>query len=461
MAMKKISYILLLASAAATFTACSTSDDDKIFDMSAAERLNAAEAKYSTLLTNSQYGWAFEYYPTDDADDGALLYAVKFNADGTVVVAGDRTGDHIIQHQTSLWDIILDQGPVLSFSTYNSLIHFWSDPNPNYPYDNGDGNGYKGDYEFSFVYDASENQDSVISLRGKKRGLKSRLKMIDEDVTPEEYLLDCDAVVQKNFPTNQRNYSRLVIGSETYRVDGMKSSVAIYYPFGSDPTFFGKNNAYLLAKYGGTYWMRFNNPFTNSDGTLEEQTFRYDPVLQQFIGTKGCARLLPPHFATLFVEGLLNSDVTNMRIVKSSEMGETFKTLWTNAETALKAKNNTLNEVGIQTKNVGDNSNITITLKYKPRTGAAAEMFYKFNANRDGDKVTLSYVEPFNTGAQNVLNNFPACEKLIKAFEGTYTFTNPGEVQFNVVQLKATSTTDPQMAFSMSLTYPTESTAEK
>ena len=142
--MKKIFSILLISAATASFTACSTIESDEIFDKSAAERLNEATDKYTNLLTKAPYGWAFEYYPTGDADDGALLYALKFNNDGTVDVAGDPSQEHHVMAESSIWDIILDQGPVLSFSTYNNLIHMWSDPN-------SDGEGYLGDYEFSFV----------------------------------------------------------------------------------------------------------------------------------------------------------------------------------------------------------------------------------------------------------------------------------------------------------------------
>lgn len=443
--MRKIIYsTLMMAAATSVFTACSI-ENDFVFSESAAERLNNAEVKYSNLLTSSPNGWAFEYYPTDSEDNGALLYAVKFDKNGTVTVAGDPTTEHVIKSETSLWDIVLDQGPVLSFSTYNDLIHRWSNPN-------SDGEGDRGDYEFSFIYDEKENADSVVSLRGKKRGLKSRLKMIEDNVTPEEYLLDVDAVQQKNFPTTQKNYSLLFIGKDTIRLDNMKSTIASYYPVGSDPIFFAKPNSYLLAKYNGKYTMRFNKQFTDSDSTVTEKNFTFDAEKQEFIGEKGNARITPPISAKLASEGLLSGDVSTMKLAKASAMSDSFKALWTSAESALKKKNNTLNESAVSVEKAGEGNNCTVTIKYKPRTGAAVTLYYLFNISELDNKVTLSYVGPYNSAATTVLTNFAECEDYIKAFAGTYTVDNPGENKFTVSNLRFTSADDANKWFTLAVT---------
>lgn len=447
--MKKIFSTLLISAAAASFTACSTIEDDFIFDKSAAERLNEATDKYSNLLTKAPYGWAFEYYPTGDADDGALLYALKFSKDGTVTVAGDPYQEHNVLNESSLWDIILDQGPVLSFSTYNNLIHMWADPL-------NDGEGYMGDYEFSFVYDENEDPEKVVMLRGKKRGLKSRLKMIDENVTPEEYLLDVDGKMQQIFPPSMKNYALLNIGEDVYRLDGMSTMVPEYYPFGTDPIFFGQPNSYLLAKYDGKYEMRYNYDFYNSDSTLVEKNFFFDAEKQEFVGVNGNARITPPVSHSLLCDGLLAGDITGARLLKSCDMSDSFKALWTAAENALKSKNYTLNESVLSIEKADDTGNCTITLKYKPRTGTAVTLYYLYNISKADDKVTLSYVGPYNTGAANMLTNIPDCEKYIKAFAGTYTISNPSEYKFDVAGLKFTSVDDASKSFVMNITFPAE-----
>ncbi|MCF0196360.1 MAG: DUF4302 domain-containing protein, partial [Bacteroidaceae bacterium] len=413
--MKKILYMCVAV--ATMLVGCK--NDDKIFEDSAAQRLNKAEKKYSDLMTSAPHGWAFEYYPTSSVDDGAWLYAMYFYKDGSVVVAGDPELDHTITSERSLWDITTDQGPVLSFSTYNNLIHMWSNPN-------ADGEGMAGDYEFCFVADDNEDASKVIMLRGKKRGLKSRLRMIDEDLTPEEYLKQCDDMQLTHFPTTQKNYSVLRCGDKTYRLDEMNTSVPTYYPIGTDPIFTGKKNSYILAKYDGKFMMRFNKMFYNSDSTLHEKDFIYDDAEMAFVGANNKnIRVTPPEFAYLASVDLLDKTLSTEKLVKTSAMSDSFKALWTAAENALKAKNNTLNESVLSITNATEEGNCTITLKYKPKTGAAATVYYLFNIEYKDGKVALTYVKPYNTGAENVLKNFPACEDYIKGFEGTYTVDNP------------------------------------
>lgn len=449
--MKKL-YIYLFAAVALGMASCN--EYDSLFEESAAQRYNKAEAKYTELLTSAPYGWAFEYYPTNSADDGALLYALNFKKDGTVVVAGDPSQEHAIQSETSLWDIIMDQGPVLSFSTYNNLIHMWSNPNT-------DGKGYEGDYEFCFVTDPTEDPNRVIVLRGKKRGLKCRLQMIEEDQTPAEYLLECDSMMQAHFPSSQKNYSVLHIGDMEYRLDLMNSAVPTYYPMGTDPTFTGKTNTYILAKYYGKYEMRFNKTFYNSDSTIAEKNFIYNPVTMEFAGKSSSARITPPDYPTLVTRDLMNADLTSLRLTKNSEMGDKTKELWTAIEASLKKKNNTLNESLLSTKfSSSDDANCSISLTYKPKTGAASSVYYLFNIEKQGDKVVLSYVRPANTGAENVLKNFPEAEPYIKGFEGTYKLENPNpNSKFTVATLRFTNVQDASIKFSMNATFPTPTTA--
>lgn len=427
--MKKILSMILLASAAlTTFTSCKNEMDD-IFSESAAERLNHTQTKYSKLLTSSANGWAFEYYPTASAADGAVLYAVKFFEDGSVDVAGDPFASGVVSNEISCWDIITDNGPTLSFSTYNQLIHQFSDPG-------NDGAGYEGDYEFAFVYSETENPDSVVMLKGKKRGLYSRLKMIDEEVTPEEYLTDCQNKMVELFPGTTRNYLILHIGDDIIRLDNMKTGVPDAYPYGKDKVLFAKPNSYIFVKYSGNYYARFNDAFTASESDQSEKDFIYNEETQELVGVNNPdIKITAPHFATFITDETL-ADAVKWRLAKTSEMSESFKAAWDAASSALSKKSNTLTECVLSTTNAGEDSNVTFSLKYKPRTGAAREVFFKFNIIRDGDNVTLQYVEPYNSGAETVLISFPECKALVNAVAGTYTVENPSDIQLLITSLR-------------------------
>lgn len=430
--MKKILSIMLIASAALTaFTSC-TNEMDEIFGESAAERLNKAQAKYSKLLTSSKNGWAFEYYPTASAADGCVLYAVKFFEDGSVDVAGDPFGTGVVTSEVSCWDIITDNGPTLSFSTYNELIHQFSDPG-------NDGAGYEGDYELAFVYSETENPDSVIMLKGKKRGLYSRLKMIDEDVTPEEYLKDCKAKQDELFPESARNYVILHIGNDEIRMDDMKTGVPDTYPYGKDKVLFATKNSYIFVKYGGQYYARFNDEFKSSDSGLSEKDFVYNESLQEFVGVNNPdIKITAPNFATFITDETYKKAV-KWRMAKTSDMSTSVKEAWDALSSALAKKGNTLNECTLSNVTEADGSDNTLfSMRYKPRTGAAREIYFKFNIVSDGEFVTLQYVEPYNAGAATVAESFPECLELINIIAGTYKVDNPNSQKLVINSLRLT-----------------------
>ena len=121
--MNKIFSIALLCSAALSFTACVNEEDD-LFDKTAAERLNEASALYSERLTASPNGWAVQLYPTtqDEAPYGnGYLLLFRFHKDKSVDASMNNdlsNGKYLAA--TSSWDVITDNGPVLSFNTYNN-----------------------------------------------------------------------------------------------------------------------------------------------------------------------------------------------------------------------------------------------------------------------------------------------------------------------------------------------------
>ena len=86
--MKKLFSISLLFSVAAMmFTGC-VSEEDDLFDSSAAERLMTSKNMYTDRLGGST--WVMEFYPlnTDEAPKGqGYLILNKFNRDGSVVQA--------------------------------------------------------------------------------------------------------------------------------------------------------------------------------------------------------------------------------------------------------------------------------------------------------------------------------------------------------------------------------------
>lgn len=168
--LKYISIILV-----ASLAACTNEIDDK-FDQSAAERINEALAQYQEILESATNGWLMEYFPGDEDNmNGGYNLICNFNGDEVSILS---ELDPTANPEVSLYDLISDQGPVLTFNTYNKFLHIFSDPGVNPP------SGYAGDYEFVFT----NVTDDEIVLTGKKRRNKIVLKRLDENISHVDYL---------------------------------------------------------------------------------------------------------------------------------------------------------------------------------------------------------------------------------------------------------------------------------
>jgi hypothetical protein len=138
-------------------------DEDKVFDASAAERMNAAIQTYRAALCAAPNGWVVEYYPETDRSLGGYNLICKFSEDGTVVLANElsTTNYPAGNPATSTYDIIANEGAMLTFNTYNETLHAFTEP-----HGSSDVDGYAGDYEFVF----REVTPEQIVMTGKKYG---------------------------------------------------------------------------------------------------------------------------------------------------------------------------------------------------------------------------------------------------------------------------------------------------
>ncbi len=156
---------------ASLFSSC-LKDQDDVFPESSAERLQARLDKCKEVLTSSEYGWAFEYYPDRHLTSGGYIYTCKF--EGGEVTAGFESKPG--EFETSLYKLTNDNGPVLSFDTYNSLLHYFAIPS------SGEYEAKDGDFEFLIM----DVQDDVIKLRGNRNGNYAYMRRLTVD--PETYM---------------------------------------------------------------------------------------------------------------------------------------------------------------------------------------------------------------------------------------------------------------------------------
>lgn len=180
--------ILLLLSVLFLFTGCRKEEID-IFPNSPAERLNQAMSTYEDVLTSAENGWKMEYYANTQGGGYTLL--MKFDASGLVTIASRSllTKNAVYEQDSSLYKVIADNGPVLTFNTFNQVLHVFSNPeHPEIldPHEEGYliGYGWRGDYEFII----KEAVEDTVWLKGKKYGAEITMTKLAPDIQWQTYL---------------------------------------------------------------------------------------------------------------------------------------------------------------------------------------------------------------------------------------------------------------------------------
>lgn len=197
--MKKYIALSLAVALAGGFCSCSNEEDD-IFDTSSAIRLENAKTEYAKILADQGGKWLMEYF-TSTSEPG-YQFVMTFNSDQTVTVSANNywTNNEFATDE-SLWAVIADNGPVLTFNTFNKVLHIFSVPddidNPDSPDTSENGTGHGGDYEFSFI--EFYNDNNSIRLKGKKTGLYIIMHRLPAETNDEEYLEGIHTAINNMF----------------------------------------------------------------------------------------------------------------------------------------------------------------------------------------------------------------------------------------------------------------------
>ncbi|MBP1593475.1 MAG: hypothetical protein H6Q12_493 [Bacteroidetes bacterium] len=254
--MKKIIYCILLLFVAFGFQSC-VDDEKEVFNKSASERMSEALANYSKILQSPKNGWRLRYYAGADYAYGGYNMLVSF-ADGKANVASEITETDTIYR--SGYDLISNQGPVLTFDTFNPVMHFFGTPS------SSSLDGYQGDYEFVIM---SASADSVV-LKGKKWGNKMVMTPMPEKTEWKSYL---DSIVNIQ---NENIYPEYVgtIGSKETKLSFTQYHTLEISSGGSSST-----NSYICNTKG----IEFNTPADIAGHTFN--SLSWNNVDTTFVGT--------------------------------------------------------------------------------------------------------------------------------------------------------------------------------
>ena len=152
----RILHTLVIALTALGAVSCAN-DEKELFSLPAAERIDQVVKKDRADLEASPNGWKFDYFLGRSYSGPGVAMMVTFR-NGKATMASDASDTAVFY--TSDYDVVKDQGPVLTFNTFLEPIHSLAGGMASFP------EGRQGDYEFSILSTSAD----TIRLRGKKWG---------------------------------------------------------------------------------------------------------------------------------------------------------------------------------------------------------------------------------------------------------------------------------------------------
>lgn len=185
MKQRLFSYILLLLTCFC-LQSCLFQEDD-LFEESSAVRATAAVTEIQEILQSVPNGWKLEYYVGTGYSLGAIPILMCFDDEHVDMAAGIGSNDYKSGTVVgSLYQVTAEQATMITFDTYNSLLHTYSAPL--------DANmNLEGDYEF-IVMSASEDK---IVLQGKRYGNIMEMTPMPKDI-PWRIMLDDISIIEQD-----------------------------------------------------------------------------------------------------------------------------------------------------------------------------------------------------------------------------------------------------------------------
>ena len=195
---------------------CTRFEEEDLFQESPALRIEHNAEKLQKILVDAPQGWVVQYYTGRGVSvfEGFNLFA-KFDKNGKVTMAGNhrflRNGNAgKYSEASSLYELILEDGLVLAFNTWNDIltpfvdpVAFWAAPKNLVK----DGEGMQGDQNLVVM---KMNENEVI-FRGERYDAEVRMVKADRDW--QTYIDDTEAM--KSRITNSAINSYYITDGDT------------------------------------------------------------------------------------------------------------------------------------------------------------------------------------------------------------------------------------------------------
>ena len=290
--MKKIFLYITILAGVFSMSSC-LQDTDSKFDDSALVRVKEALIEYNEVLQGATNGWSMEYYPGPNRMWGGFNLLVKFEENNKVsmqsflgIMPHNNASETILEQDkvyNSSYSMLMGDGPMISFDTFNDILHYFSEPKTTVG--EGQARGYRGDYEFN-LYEVSKEK---VVMRGRKTNNWIVMTPIPESVTWDSVIeetekLDTEALfnVASVVENGTKVGTATLLGERTLVFRDMEGTTLSSSPFtltSNALSFYHTSPAKTpTSEVGRLEWDGSN--FVSKDGTIKLEPQSQTPLKQ-------------------------------------------------------------------------------------------------------------------------------------------------------------------------------------
>lgn len=421
-------------------------EQEDLFGESSALRLEHAVENYNDLLCSATNGWVMQYFATPAECGYPLL--VKFEKSGGVTVGAknEYSSNDVYDEKSSLFEVIADNGPVLTFNSYNPLLHIFSSPEdiPGTSEDES-GLGHEGDYEF-VLYSVSEDKNTI-HMKGKKGNLNIYLYRLPETQGWEDYFTQLETAQTEMFDSRIDTLF-MTTDKGNFTVTGMSTGMFSFVPEGGDAVT-------ETTTIGGISILTPNEkvalsvPFTGTNNQFSIQNFELseEGILVCTDENGANARISAGGEANMF-----STRTYKWRMDKSSLSGA-FVEAYDNVASATKEyfKKNKFNVDFQYFEFQYDSSVEKYALSYRVSGGliALSGSIY-LDVTTEGNTVTFTYNGEANSQAVALMNELKEYETFVDLLTSTK-FTMKGNSPLSMTAISMQSVEDVSNSFIVNL----------
>lgn len=434
----------------ASLASCNHEEAD-IFDQNAAHRTEEARKMYKEILLDKGGKWQMEYFTTEE--EHGYVYLFTFRNDGTVTISGNN--EYITKltnidsnvpsygSETSMWTILSDNGPVLSFNSYNTIFHLFATPEDIPGTErNEQGYGHSGDYEF----DLMKFSNDTLYLEGKKNGAEIIMTRIAPETDDKTYLNEVVALADSFFNAKvPAVYVNLPGGYRHVVLDGA-TQLPKFYPETGD----------YITEYVGRNAIITHDGFTlGKPLTLRDSIDGNDYTIQHFIRQKDGSLLCTDDNRITITADALNKVVGDERLlwrVNAADCKGELGTAFAGLNTGFKAYNGSSLvhfNIGLNVLN-NTKSPYTMVVRIKTKRGSYLNMSVPYTVEYTGKDEIKFVLGEMDNNMKTFIDKVPAFKTMMNKLASS-TFKCSSNSLIAPVNMVLTDSSDASSALGISI----------